>query len=282
MANTFDATLVTDTLAERVKTKLSNVLVSLRAFSRDYSTKVYNQGQSHIVSMTTAGSATLTNPTNFEQGNSTKVPVPITINHYSQPFHVTSAELNSRHKLEDLADRNLQTLGDTILGVAFAPITAANFTSGSGIIAQTALAVSDLQAGWAAIAKSPEKHCILDGVAFSKFLPTSKDSFTPGAGAYGFHGFHLNTNWTGAEAGVYGFIAGPDSICMASGIPDIAPAVQKLLMESRLVTIEGLGLTVQLNVWGSLTSRAMWASYDLFFGAAFGKDTDAGYRIRSA
>jgi hypothetical protein len=281
MANTIDADLLIDTLSNRVKTTLGNVLAPLNAFTRDFSPQVFVQGKNHQVQVTTGGSTTLTNPTNFETGDSTTSNVAVPISHYSQPFHVTSQQLNQRITLEGLADKNLQNLANKIMDVALAPVVAANFTSVSGDIAQTAIAVADIQAAWAAISKSPIKNILLDGVAFSKFLPTNKDSFVPGNGAYGFDGFYLNTRWTGAETGVYGFAAGPDAICMAAGIPDVHPAVKALMLSQNVVTIEGLGLSVQINVWGSAASRTVWASYDLFFGAAFGQDVSAGYIIQN-
>lgn len=282
MANTIDADVILDTLSTRAVTTLGKVLAPLSAFTRDFSATVYNQGKSHQVSVTTGGSTTLKNPTNFEQGDSTTDNIPVIIDHYSQPFHVTSQQLNQRVKLEDLADKNLQKFGESLLDVAMAPIDATNFTNASGNIAQTAIVVADLQAGWAKVANSPTRNCILDAVAMSKFLPTNKDSFVPGTGAYGFDGFYLNTRWSGAVAGTYGFICGPDAIGVASGIPDVHPAVAKQMLSQGNVVIPSLGLTVQINVWGSLNSRTVWASYDVFFGAAAGKQNELGYRIKSA
>jgi hypothetical protein len=36
------------------------------------------------------------------------------------------------------------------------------------------------------------------------------------------------------------------------------------------IVIPDLGLTVQMNMWVSRSSRALWASYDVMFGAAKG------------
>src|SRR3954470_17971143 len=110
MANTIDADLLIDTLSNRVKTTLGPALAPLNSFTRDFSTDVYVLGKSHQIPVTTGGSTTLVNPTNFEQGDSTTDNIPVTVSHYSQPFHVTSAQLNQRIKLEQLVDKNLQTL----------------------------------------------------------------------------------------------------------------------------------------------------------------------------
>jgi hypothetical protein len=67
---------------------------------------------------------------------------------------------------------------------------------------------------------------------------------------------------------------------MAAGIP-IQPVGLAGLV-SRSVTIPGLGLSVQLNTWGSTKTRTQWASFDVMFGASYGGDANAGFIIRSA
>ena len=284
MANTIDADLLIDTLANQVVTTLGPALAPLSAFTSDFSTDSYCQTKSVQVSVVTGGGTTQTNPTSFESGDSTTDNVAVVMNHYSNAFHLTSAQFNQKFRIEQLAAKNLQNLANKIIDVAMTPIDATNFANGSSAIAQASLAVADLQAGWASIGTSPIKNVLLDAAAYSKFLPTTTQSLSLATnGAYGFNNFLLNTRWTGAVSGTYGFVCGPDAIAQASGIPDIHPAVQKMLMDSRVVTIPSLGLSVQLNVWGSASSRAVWASYDVMYGAAYGKQGAAsGYRIKSA
>lgn len=284
MANTIDADLLIDTLSKRVVTTLGPALAPLKAFTSDFSTDLYTQTKAVQVTVVTGGSTTQTNPSNFEtSGDSTTDNVAVTMNHYSNSFHITSAQLNQQFRIEQLADKNLQALANKIVDVAMTPIDATNFTNESAATAQASITTAILQTAWGTIADSPVKNVLLDGVAFAKFLPTSHDSFKPGAGAYGFDGFFLNTRWTGAVAGTYGFVCGPDAIAQASGIPAVSPAVQKLLMGSQIVSIPNLGLSVQLNVWGSVGTRTVWASYDVMYGAAYGKQgAKSGYRIKSA
>ena len=283
MANTIDADLLIDTLANQVVTTLGPALAPLSAFTSDFSQDTYTQTKSVQVTVVTGGGTTQTNPTSFESGDTTTSNVAVVMNHYSNAFHLTSAQINQKFRIEQLAAKNLQNLANKIIDVAMTPIDATNFTSGSSAIAQASLAVGDLQAGWAAIGTSPIKNVLLDAAAYSKFLPTSTTSLnTMSEGAYGFNRFLLNTRWTGAVSGNYGFVCGPDAIAQASGIPDIHPAVQKMLMDSRVITVPSLGISVQLNVWGSVSSRAVWASYDVMYGAAFGGQAAAGYRIKSA
>lgn len=283
MANTIDADLLIDTLANQVVTTLGPALAPLSAFTSDFSTDTYTQTKSVQVTVVTGGGTTQTNPTSFESGDSTTDNVAVVMNHYSNAFHLTSAQINQKFRIEQLASKNLQNLANKIIDVAMTPIDATNFANGSSAIAQASLAVADLQAGWASIGTSPVKNVLLDAAAYSKFLQTATTSLSLNGGAYGFNNFLLNTRWTGAVSGTYGFICGPDAIAQASGIPDIHPAVQKMLMDSRVITVPNLGISVQLNVWGSAASRAVWASYDVMYGAAYGKQgAAAGYRIKSA
>jgi hypothetical protein len=61
----------------------------------------------------------------------------------------------------------------------------------------------------------------------------------------------------------------------------IDPGVASLLAGSRTITLPDLGLSVQLNTWGSLSTRSAWASLDVMFGAALGDNT-AGAHVKTA
>jgi len=54
-----------------------------------------------------------------------------------------------------------------------------------------------------------------------------------------------------------------------------------MLAGSRTITLPDLGISVQLNTWGSLSSRSAWASLDVMFGAALGDNT-AGAHVKTA
>lgn len=278
MANTFDASLVLDTMSERIITILGPLLAPLGSFSKDFTTDELFQEQSVKVKKFTEGGATQKNPTNFTGGGTKAVPVSVKVDHYSHPFNITSKEYNQGHRLEHAIDIELRTFANTILDVAFAPLTEANFTAMA--IANQAVTSDHLKTLWGQIANSPVKNAILDGPAFAKFLPSDKNSFTPGAGAYGYDAFHLCTRWTGAEANTYGFVGGPDAIAVAAGIPQQVPNLAQIV-QSKLVDIPGLGLTVQLNLWASADTRALNASFDVMFGASVADGT-AGRLIKTA
>lgn len=280
MANTLSSSVILDQMSEQVITTLGNRMAPLRAFSRDFSTDVLVQNANVQVKKVTAGASVQTNPTNFETGDATVSNVNVLVKHYNIGQTFTSMEMNQKFRLDNLVDIASQNLANKILDIALAPVTATNFAS-NVTIAQTSFSVTNVKTLWAYVAKSSTRNLVLDSVAYSQLLPSDKNSFIPGTGAYGYDGIYLNTRWTGAGTNIYGFALGPEAIAAASGIPYIDPSVAGLLAGSRTVTIPDLGISVQLNTWGSLSSRSAWFSLDVMFGAALGDNT-AGAHIKSA
>jgi hypothetical protein len=280
MANTLSSSVVLDSLADQVITTLGNRLAPLSAFSRDFSATPMNQQTSVQVKKYTTASAIQTNPTSFETGDTTATNVNVFVNHYSKSFTLTSEELNRSWKLMNAVDINAQIVANKIIDVALAPVTATNFAT-NVTIAQASFSATNVKTLWASVAKSPLRHLILDSVAYSQLLPSDKNSFIPGSGAYGYDGIFLNTRWTGAGTNIYGFACGPEAVAVASGIPMIDDSVASLLAGQRVVELPGLGLSVQINLWGSLSTRSAWASMDVMFGAALGDNT-AGAHVKSA
>ena len=70
-------------------------------------------------------------------------------------------------------------------------------------------------------------------------------------------------------------------IATASGLPYVDPAVSSLMYSQSVLTIPGLGLPVQMSLWGSLNTRSLWCSLDVMFGAALGDNT-SGATVISA
>jgi hypothetical protein len=286
MANVIDADLLIDTLAQRVITVLPNALAPLSAFTRDFNSDVLervSQSKNVQVPVVTGSTALAKNAATFETGDTNTSNVAVTVDHYTKPFHITSTQLNQKMKLEMFIDQNLNDLALGLMDVVMAPINIANFTTNNCIATQATIAAANLQSAWAGIAKCSRKSILLDAVAYSKLIPsalTAVDIRT--AGAYGFDAFHLNTRWSASGLNCYGFAAGPEAIAIYSGIPEISGPVKNRLDSSSVIQVPGLGLSVQVNVWGSTTSRSTWASFDVMFGAAFGGQASSGFLFNSA
>lgn len=271
MANTYDADLVVDRLAEESILVLQNKLAPLSAFSQDFGVDEMRPRATVQVEKSGTPATGQTNPTNYESGDTTNTNVAVTVSEYSQSFHVSSQELMQGHKLETKARNNLHALADDVWDVAAALLDESVFTNTVVVATEAAIDADDLKTGWGSIAKSPQKHVVLSGTAFAQFLPDNRDSFTPGSGAYGFDGMHLATKWDAAQdSNTRGFFCGPNAIAVAAGIPVIDPIVRNQMEACRVVEVPGLNLSVQLCLWASTSSRAVWASYGVMFGAAVG------------
>jgi len=285
MANSLSSSLVLDTLAEATLTTLGNRLAPLRAFSTDFTTDMMNQNAMVQVRKANAAGAVQTNPTNFETGDTNVTNVAVQVKHYSKSYNLSSQELNQGFRLEQLAAINAQVLANKIIDIALAPITATNFPS-NVTVAQASFSATNAKTLWGFVAKSSMRHLLLDGTAFAQLLPTDtlgfgiqNSSYRPGS--YGFDAVMLNTRWDGAGTNIYGFAVGPEAVAAAAGLPMVDPGVASLLAGSRTITLPDLGLSVQLNTWGSLSSRSAWASLDVMFGAALGDNT-AGAHVKTA
>lgn len=282
MANTIDTDLLLDTLSLEAINYLGNVLAPLSAYARKFTSNALPQTKAVQVPVVTGGSATLKNPSNFENGDADTSNIPVTVDHYSQPFHLTSAQQNQRLEIVTLAQSKLNTLATTIAGVVTQHFTTANFTATPVTVAQSSFAAANAKALLGQLGKNPRKNLILDSVAFAQFAPENKNAFQLGeSGAYGFNGVFQQTTWAGATTNVYGVACGTDAICVAAGIPEMHPSGREAMYEQRTITIPGIELPVQINMWWSSATRTIWCSYDIMFGAAPGL-SDRAILIKSA
>lgn len=269
MANTIDADLLCDVLGEQAITYLGPKLADVRAFSRDFSATGIQQTKSIQLVNVTAGATTLKNPTSFITGDSTTSNVAVAVDHYAQPFHITSKELNQRMSLELLFQGGLQTFGLTLSKVWTALVLAGTFTNTAVTVAQASFAAANAKTLLGSIMKCSRQSLVLDGVAYAQLAPSDKNSFALAeSGAYGYSGIYCQTDWTGATANVFGFAAGPEAMAMYANIPLMDPAVAAKLDGQKNFTIPGINLPIQVNTWVDVNTRNRHATLDIMFGAA--------------
>lgn len=286
-ANTYSADLVTDYLADGFITNLQNRLASLAAFSIRFDLDPKKPLATVQVSHVTVASATVTDATDFEPDNvNTVAAKAITVHQYTQPMHVTNAELQSGLEMAKLVDINSAKFADTILEVVNALITVANFSTHDAIVsAFGAFGFPDLAQAWGLLQKSPIKNAVLNGQYMARILNTPgmfQAAGTEGGTAwskFGWDRIESNSNWTGAGEGVNGFACNPQAILIGAALPLNAP-MQDGLRQSTLA-VPGLGISAQQNMWFSLKSRTARASFDIMFGAQTG-DTTAGVCIKTS
>ncbi len=281
MANTFDAGTITDIIASNEMLVLQERTLPLDKFATNFSSDAIAQtnngtgARSTIqVDLASGASTTLTNPTNYEQGNSTLGAVSVAMSEYSQPFHITPAELGSGRRLEKLVMVNLHALQDKLDAVAKALLTVGNF--GAVVLDKDPATVTtaDIKTLIAATGKYKQRNLVTDAVFWSQFAVTSdKNSLGVIDGAYGLDSFSLSTDWSAAGTNCNGFIGDTTSLAIASRLPELTNEVREAL---DVDTVElPNGITVQVAKWVSLTSRNTWHSMDVVFGAGVG-DAAAG------
>jgi hypothetical protein len=271
MANTFDASLVNQVLAQRAVTYIQPKLAFLGAFTTDFSDETRDIRSLTVnVPVVSGASAVQVNPTDFETGDTNAFNAAVTMQHISKSFYLTPNDIASGSRLENLAAINLQSVTNKIESLVFTLITEANYGTPavSGITAG-ALSVANLKTLWGATV-GDNKIAILKDTEFANILPSDTNGFdvTRTNQGYGFD--YLGRSGNGfASAGtkIVGFGATRGAIAMAGAIPQYHPAVGEL-MDSTVVEIPDLGLSIQSNVWGSSKTRNVWGSYDLLFGCA--------------
>lgn len=271
MANAFDASLVNQVLAQRAITYIQPKLAFLGAFTTDFSDETRDIRSLTVnVPVVSGASAVQVNPTDFETGDTNAFNAAVTMQHISKSFYLTPNDIASGSRLENLAAINLQAVTNKIESLVFTLITEANYGTPavSGITAG-ALSVANLKTLWGSVA-GDEKIAILKDTEFANVLPSDLNGYdiTRNPSGYGFS--YLGRSGNGfASAGtkIVGFGATRGAIAMAGAIPQYHPAVADL-MDSTVVEIPELGLSIQSNVWGSSKTRNVWGSYDLLFGCA--------------
>jgi len=278
--NTLSSTVVPAYLADGLIVAVHNRLAMLDAFTADFTESRIAPRSTVVVKKTTAGGTTQTNATNFESGDSTVDAVSITMNQYSQSFHIDNDALNQGFRLADIAEYNGYKLSDKLSDVVTALLVVGS-TEANGFGATTAIGAAasfdaaDLPAIYALAKNFTRKTLVLDGGHIAYLIPTDKNKFTIGeSGAYGFDAIYENNRWTSAVSNCVGFITDRFGIAVASGLPVARPAQQYESLGTAVLT-KG-GLTVETSTWYNTATRILWAGMDVVFGAQVGNGAATG------
>jgi hypothetical protein len=281
--NTYSAALLTEKLEKAATTSLSECLAPLNAFTKGFSPDEYKPRAKCELKYVTATDAAVKNATDFEAGDSTVDNVQITVDQYTQAFHVSNDELNSGLRLTDLAEKNARAFGETLLDVVFALLKTDNFAT-AVTRTSSAFTYADMATAWGTLKKSSVKNAILDGEYMARLInspvfyqPTDSEGGT-GFAAFGWNEIYPVSRWSAAESATRGFFCAPQAIGLVAGLPQRGPSPT---LETRLVTLPGLEFSVAFNTWFSLSTRSYWASYDAMFGCA-ALDKSAGYLLKDS
>ena len=268
-ANTLETKLIGDFIADAAIAIIQPKLAPLAAFSTDFGTDPLKPRATVQVAKATAGATTLTNPTNFETGDSTLAAVTVTVDQKTQPFHLSNDAVNQGYKLAQLATINADIFANAISDIYTALMIVANYGATTVIGVAASFDSADLPAIFGLAKNYMQRNLLLDGSHLAGLIPTNQQSFTLGqAGAFGFNRIEMQNRWTGAVANTVGFVCDVTAIAVASGLPINQPAGEFLAQDN--ILLPKLGLSIQFNNWYSRATRSLWASYDVVFGAAVG------------
>lgn len=275
MANTFDAALVNTVLANRAITKLNGRLAYLPAFCADFSDNVLGvRSRTLNVPFVSGGSSALVDTTDFEIGDTDVANRQVNLQHISKSTHITQYDLETGRRLEWLADQAINTVANKIEQTVFILITEANFGPAVATWPAGTMGLSAIQTMWGALPGATKNFIAADS-EYKNLLAANLMSFqTPtDKSAYGFDYFdHAYAGFVYAGANIKAFAAAPQALVMAAALPEMSPQVADLL-DTTIVSVPELGLSLQSNLWGSSKTRATWHSYDLLFGVAVGDPT---------
>jgi hypothetical protein len=156
--------------------------------------------------------------------------------------------------------------------MVFSLITDANYSVGVTASLSAGITGADLKTLWSAL-PGDYKATILSDAQYAKFLPDNLMSFDPTTQTVNILGYdyfgHTGNGFASAGANIQGFAAMPNAIVLANRIPNYGPGVDELL-DSVVVSVPEIGLSIQSNIWASAKGRTSYHSFDTLFGCAVG------------
>ena len=264
MANSF-AALSPTVVSAQAMTALKNKTAFLTDFSTDFGGEIKRKSVIQVPLYT--GGTTLTDPTNFAQSDSTSTTIAVTPVHLYQPIALTFGEFNYFHKLETQIGAAVNKLVDKMQTLVFSNLSTANFSVGLSA-ADTGLTAANLQTAWASVAGT-DKVCYMTSTGYSKFLPSTKESFDPaGSPAYGFSRLAWSDSIATAQSGVYGFVAADkQAFAIAAGLPELN---RPEAIDSMVIDL-GNGLQALLTNFYDVNSRTEYMAIEAMFGCSIGQ-----------
>lgn len=279
-ANTVDSSLANTLLSATFLTTARTKTAMLSAFAHKIEIAPKAPRDTIQVELVSSSGSAQTNPTSFETGDTTSALVSVAVSHLSKSFYVGAQEANVGLALAAKAPTNAKILSEKLVATVTALMTTGNFGSATAIGAASSFDAADLPAILALAKNYDSATLILDKGHLAYLLPTDRTKFAYGeSGAYGFDGgIYGNNLWTGAATNAAGFITGPDSIVWGAAPAANMPSGEFLSEGS--ITLD-CGVVVKAYTWFSRSSRSIWGSFDVCFGAAVGDATQAEVLVTS-
>ena len=260
MSNTINSALVTKTLVQETIAAATAVCPPLRSAFTLLEVKPPGPGRTIEVASCSSTAATITNPADWESGNSVVGAVEVALNCYSKVFGLSSSDIQNGIVLQSIAKRAVEDFLADLIGVIVTPLTVANYGAAAVTVASDAWQQSDLESLLSAVT-SRRKVCLLAPAYASKvrsaWLPVSNPAV-----------YELSP-WTSAGPNVVGAVLDPAGLIVATGLPD-ASAIGKSPMTVERFTLPGLEIPAELAVWTMPGTRQLRAALSVYLGVAPG------------
>jgi len=231
----------------------------------------------------------LKNTSDFATGGDSTLTAPsISVDQYTELFHLTNDQLNSGIRMDDLLTSKLFSLGSAILKVATAPVTIANFNQLAPLVQiPDAFGFGDLGTLWGRLKRAAMKNLVIDGEYLARiinvpsFFQQAGLGSGGGWGAFGWNGVFLNTEWSGADANVRGLACHPQAVGIIGGLPlNPVEGIPGNIIQVGQGMLPGVNLSIATYLWMDANARTMRGSFDLMFGSTL-VDASAGCIIKS-
>jgi hypothetical protein len=214
-------------------------------------------GQTANVAVLSAIQATIENPTTYESSGDTIAAVQPTQVHLHQPFGLDAPSQNAGLNLSMQFESAVATLSASSQAKVLALFTAANSGDADSEPATT-FAKGNMQTLLASV-----KNITMIGLETAYHAKAEPTWFPPGTEKL----LHECSDFTGAEAGTVGFVAGANAIALPYGFPMVGARPE---IKTEIITLPN-GLPCQFTQWFSMGGRSWRGSLDVVIAPAIGQ-----------
>lgn len=239
MSNTVSTNLLLEHATRAALASLQPALVNLSQFFTIQPLTLNATSAHCYVPKVTSLPACETATTDFQSGNAVIDSVEVSPILICQKFHINPGDGIAPETILPSAVRQFSS---KILEQVIAVLTVSNFGAAVASIPAASFGTGDLPAIAASI-RSPSRTLLLDCGHYARLS-------APFSGQFGIVGFSAvgECDFSSSVESVVGFVSTPESVVLAVGLP-LRSEAAKATVGTKIVTIEQLGISVELTSW---------------------------------
>ena len=266
MPNSIDSALSTKQMATLAANILQAPLAPLNRIATIIPNAAIDQDRkTFTLPIVSSIAAKLTDPTSFQNGDTTLGVATVAAAHITRPAHLSNKERSQGLKLESLIPSLASQFAADVLALAVTQISAANYAAAVATVAPASFAMSHVSTLAQAIAGTPRslllKSQLMQNITASMSLENG-NWFLPG-----FNGGIFECDLSTASNSAQAVVATPEAIVFAIALPPNIPDGE---IEVAPIELPGIGVVGWLTRWTDRSSRAEWISVEALVGFAPG------------